>query len=98
MPFALNSSRGVTNAMGLSGLLIGLVDADTLEGRPDNLPLLQVPGNTSGGGDTKMPAWWNASHRPHRVGGRASPWRRDVVASRHVPGPPTTKSANFPFF
>lgn len=66
LPFALNSTRGVTNAMGLSGLLIGLVDADTLEGRPSNLLLLQIPGNTAGGGDTKMPAWWNASHRPRK--------------------------------
>ncbi|HSW15369.1 MAG TPA: hypothetical protein VLI06_21150, partial [Solimonas sp.] len=66
LPIGLNSSRGVTNAEGLSGLLIGLLDADSLGFRPDSALLLQLPGNTSGAGDTKMPAWWNASHRPRK--------------------------------
>ncbi len=70
LPFALSSTRGTTNAMGLSGFLVGLVDFDSLAFDPASAAakaaLLQVPGNTSGGGDTKMPAWWNASHRPRK--------------------------------
>lgn len=66
LPIGLNSSRGVTNAEGLSGLLIGLLDIDSLGLRPESTLLLQLPGNTSGAGDTKMPAWWNASHRPRK--------------------------------
>ncbi|AXQ31503.1 hypothetical protein D0B54_23700 [Solimonas sp. K1W22B-7] len=66
LPIGLNDTRGVTNAEGLSGLLIGLLDLDSLGLRPDSAVLLQLPGNTSGGGDTKMPAWWNASHRPRK--------------------------------
>lgn len=66
LPIGLNSSRGVTNAEGLSGLLIGLLDLDSMGYRPDGALLTQIPGNTSGAGDTKMPAWWNASHRPRK--------------------------------
>lgn len=70
LPIGLNSSRGVTNAMGLSGFLIGLVDADTLNVDPLGMVAkvagLQTPLNTTGSGDTKMPAWWNASHRPRK--------------------------------
>jgi endo-cleaving rubber dioxygenase len=70
IPFALNSTRGVTNAMGLSGFLVALVDFDSVDFDPataaTKLALMQLPGNTSGGGDTKMPAWWNASHRPRK--------------------------------
>jgi endo-cleaving rubber dioxygenase len=66
LPIGLNASRGVTNAMGLSGLLIGLLDIDSLGLSPETTLLLQLPGNTSGAGDTKMPAWWNASHRPRK--------------------------------
>jgi len=66
LPIGLNSSRGVTNAEGLSGLLIGLLDVDSFGFRPDSALLMQLPGNTSGAGDTKMPAWWNASHRPRK--------------------------------
>ncbi len=70
LPIALSSTRGTTNAMGLSGFLIGLVDFDSLAFDPVNSVakalMLQIPGNTSGGGDTKMPAWWNASHRPRK--------------------------------
>lgn len=66
LPLGLNSSRGVTNAEGLSGLLIGLLDLDTMGSRPEGTLLSQIPGNTTGAGDTKMPAWWNASHRPRK--------------------------------
>lgn len=70
IPFAFNSTRGVTNAMGLSGLLVNLVDNDSLAFDPvtaaAKVGLSQIPGNSSGGGDTKMPAWWNASHRPRK--------------------------------
>lgn len=66
LPIGLNDTRGVTNAEGLSGLLIGLLDIDSLGFRPESTLLLQLPGNTSGAGDTKMPAWWNASHRPRK--------------------------------
>ncbi|MGJ8668495.1 MAG: hypothetical protein ACSHXK_03305 [Oceanococcus sp.] len=70
LPIAINSTRGVTNAMGLSGLLISLIDADNLNiqavGTPIKLLGMQTPFNTTGGGDTKMPAWWNASHRPRK--------------------------------
>lgn len=66
VPLGFNGSRGVTNAEGLSGLLIGLLDIDSLGLRPDTILLTQVPGNTSGAGDTKMPAWWNASRRPRK--------------------------------
>lgn len=66
LPIGLNDTRGVTNAEGLSGLLIGLLDIDSLGLRPDSALLMQIPGNTSGAGDTKMPAWWNASHRPRK--------------------------------
>ncbi|HET8705703.1 MAG TPA: hypothetical protein VFM46_05300, partial [Pseudomonadales bacterium] len=66
VPIGLNASRGVTNAEGLSGLLIGMLDLDSLGLRPEGALLSQVPGNTSGAGDTKMPAWWNASHRPRK--------------------------------
>lgn len=70
IPVGLNSTRGVTNAMGLSGFLIGLVDADSLDFNPVGTAAkvvgLQTPTNTTGSGDTKMPAWWNASHRPRK--------------------------------
>ena len=66
LPIGLNDTRGVTNAEGLSGLLIGLLDIDSLGLRPESTLLMQLPGNTSGAGDTKMPAWWNASHRPRK--------------------------------
>jgi hypothetical protein len=66
MPIGLNNSRGVTNAEGLSGLLIGLLDLDTMGSRPEGVLLSQIPGNTTGAGDTKMPAWWNASRRPRK--------------------------------
>jgi hypothetical protein len=66
LPIGLNDSRGVTNAEGLSGLLIGLLQPDSLGFDPVNVLFLQLPGNTTGAGDTKMPAWWNASHRPRK--------------------------------
>lgn len=66
LPLGFNASRGVTNAEGLSGLLIGLLDVDSLGFSPETTLLMQLPGNTSGAGDTKMPAWWNASHRPRK--------------------------------
>lgn len=70
LPIALSSTRGVTNAMGLSGFLVNLVDYDSTAFDPVNavtkVALMQLPSNTTGGGDNKMPAWWNASHRPRK--------------------------------
>lgn len=70
IPAALSSSRGVTNAMGLSGLIVSVVDYDSSAFYPvasiAKMLFMQIPGNTSGAGDTKMPAWWNASHRPRK--------------------------------
>ncbi|HEY6880360.1 MAG TPA: hypothetical protein VI299_20190, partial [Polyangiales bacterium] len=66
VPIGMNDSRGVTNAMGLSALIVGMFDQDSLGVRLDTLLLLQLPGNTSGSGDTKSPPWWNVSHRPRK--------------------------------
>lgn len=66
LPIGLNQSRGVTNAMGLSGLLISVLDPDSLGLFVGNAAPMQFPGNTRGGGDTKMPPLWNASHRPRK--------------------------------
>lgn len=66
LPIGLNNSPGVTNAMGISALLISLVDPDSMGSYWGNLIPMQLPGNSRGGGDTKMPPLWNASQRPRK--------------------------------
>lgn len=66
LPIGLNQSRGATNAMGLSGLLISLLDPDSMGAYIGNVIPMQFPGNTRGSGDNKMPPLWNASHRPRK--------------------------------
>jgi len=66
LPIGINNSPGLTNAMGLSGLLISLLDPDSMGAYLGNAIAMQLPGASRGGGDTKMPPLWNASHRPRK--------------------------------
>lgn len=66
LPAGVNMSPGVTNAMGLSGLLISFLDPDSMGMYWGNIIPMQFPGNTRGGGDTKMPPLWNTSQRPRK--------------------------------
>jgi len=63
LPIPLSSTRGTTNAEGLSELLFSFRDLHSMD--PAIKPLRSDVFH-SNGGDTDMPPWWNLSHRPRK--------------------------------